>query len=237
MLRRTSSLLLAVVTMVAAFALGTTSAYAGPGESSFTSLANSARSSAGLWRYTVASDLVAVARRQSERMAAKHDIWHNPNLASDVSGWRAVGENVGMGPSVSSIHNAFMNSPAHRSNILDHDFTEVGMGTATDANGTLYITQVFRQPQGARRPTVSAPAPAPAVRSTTTTRSAASQSPARRSSRNLARSAPAAPTAVPVDPMVLLRKRLVSAKAAAARNHRSGAVPSAVTFAEVMSKL
>ena len=40
-----------------------------------------------------------------------------PNLGSVTTGWKALGENVGVGPDVSSLFDAFMGSSAHRSNI------------------------------------------------------------------------------------------------------------------------
>ena len=134
-------LVTALVTLLSA--TGTASAAAGEGD--FASRANAARAAAGRSAYAVKSDLTTVARRHAARMAAKGAIWHNPNLGSEVSGWKNVGENVGMGTDVAPIHNAFMKSTSHRANILDKGFTEVGMGTARDSNGRLYIVQVFRQ--------------------------------------------------------------------------------------------
>ena len=54
---------------------------------------------------------------------------------------KAVGENVGEGPTVTDIHNAFMNSPEHKANILDHDFTQVGVGVSVDKNGIIWVTE------------------------------------------------------------------------------------------------
>ena len=41
-------------------------------------------------------------------------------------GWRKLGENVGMGGSISSVHVAYMDSPGHRANVLDPAFTQIG---------------------------------------------------------------------------------------------------------------
>ena len=38
-----------------------------------------------------------------------------------------------------------MNSPAHKANILDRDYTEVGIG-AVVANGRVWVAEVFRRP-------------------------------------------------------------------------------------------
>jgi hypothetical protein len=115
-------------------------------ESQFVAKTNGARQSAGMSSYSVASDLVSIARAHSADMARSQTLYHNPSLTSQVQNWQAVGENVGEGPNVDDIHTAFMNSPEHRANILDHDFTQVGVGVSVDKNGTIWVTQDFRQP-------------------------------------------------------------------------------------------
>jgi hypothetical protein len=114
-------------------------------ESSVTSKINSARSVRGVHRLRVRSDLVAVARGQARRMAARNTLYHNPNLAREVRNYRWAGENVGYGPNVAAVHNAFMGSPGHKRNLLDRDYTEVGVG-AVWRNGRVWIAQVFRKP-------------------------------------------------------------------------------------------
>lgn len=123
-------------------------------EAQFVSLINAERKNAGLAPLSVAGDLVSVARKHSARMASKNELYHNPNLGSEVTGWQRVGENVGRGPSVSSIHTAFMNSAGHRKNILDPGWTQVGVGVEV-VDGRVWVTEVFRTPSGA-----TAPAPA-----------------------------------------------------------------------------
>jgi uncharacterized protein YkwD len=135
-----------VVTAVAPDAAYADSAYSM--ESQFVAKMNAARQSAGLRPYSVAYDLTSVARQHSQAMASRQTLYHNPTLTSDVHNWQAVGENVGDGPTVSDIHTAFMNSPEHRANILDHDFTQVGVGVSVDKNGIIWVTEDFRQPMG-----------------------------------------------------------------------------------------
>jgi hypothetical protein len=155
-----------------------TPAAASATESEFVSRTNSARSSAGLRGYVVKSDLTAVARRQAARMASARRIYHNANLGSEVGSWRALGENVGRGGSVSRIHTAFMNASGHRANILSTSYTEVGIGTARGGDGLIYVSEVFRRPTyatsyapaPARRTTTTAPARRTATRTTTTRR-------------------------------------------------------------------
>ncbi|HVE63468.1 MAG TPA: CAP domain-containing protein [Mycobacteriales bacterium] len=249
MTRRLPSLLAALVAATASLALVAPAAHAGPGEGDFLSRTNGVRSSSGLRGYASRADLVAVARRHAQRMASQGRIFHNSNLGGEVDNWQAVGENVGMGGDVASIHQAFMNSSSHRSNIVDRDFTEVGMGTATDSSGRIFVAQVFRQPQGASAPAPQ-PAPKPAAAPKPAPRPAAA--PARptapRPTRALApartlprRSVPvaAAPRAVApavqADPAALLRTRLVAAR------HAAGApaigLEQAVVFDGVMTTL
>jgi Cysteine-rich secretory protein family len=114
--------------------------------SSLVGLVNSARASAGLHAYSVDSQLTSLAQAHAEAMAAKQSLYHNPSLASDVTNWKWVGENVGYASSVAAVENAFMHSPPHRSNILDTNYTEIGVGIATDKNGTVWVTEDFKEP-------------------------------------------------------------------------------------------
>jgi hypothetical protein len=95
----------------------------------------------------VADDLAAVAQRHSERMANQSSLHHNPNLSTEVTGWRRLAENVGVGTSVGSVQRSFLGSDAHRANILDQSTTEMGIGVEVRA-GRLWVTQVFRTPSG-----------------------------------------------------------------------------------------
>ncbi|GAC1329797.1 MAG: hypothetical protein NVSMB13_17580 [Mycobacteriales bacterium] len=150
---------LAVLPVLATGVLISSPAYAGPGESDFVSLVNSARASAGLAPYSVAGDLSAVARNWAAHMAATRTLSHNPSLASQVSGWSAVGENIGYGGSVSIVNTLLMNSPTHRGNILSSTYSQIGVGTATASDGSLWVSEVFRLPLGGAAP-AAAPPPA-----------------------------------------------------------------------------
>jgi uncharacterized protein YkwD len=147
--RRLVAALLTVLALVLT-ALVTGAAAAGPAaansvEDSFTAKLNGARSARGIPRLTTRGSLVEVAREQARRMAGQSRLYHNPRLTSDVTNWRWVGENVGYGPDVVTVHQAFMNSPAHKANILDRDYTEVGIG-AVVSNGRVWVAEVFRRP-------------------------------------------------------------------------------------------
>lgn len=117
------------------------------------------------------SDLATVARAHSEDMARQNNLHHNSNLGSQVSGWSSLGENVGVGPDANAIHQAFMDSEAHRDNILE-DFTQIGIGAVVDGD-RVWITQVFRLPKKQSTRTVTRPAEAqPRARSTEVVRAA-----------------------------------------------------------------
>lgn len=134
--------------------LRATPARADSAAASLTAWVNQERASAGLPALSVASDLVDVATRHSQRMASSGRLYHNPNLGSEVSGWERVTENVGRGPDARPIHDAFMASSTHAANVLDGGVTQVGIGVVW-VDGTLWVTQVFR------RPTQSSPPPPP----------------------------------------------------------------------------
>jgi uncharacterized protein YkwD len=114
-------------------------------EDTFTHKLNHARTSRGIPALHVRASLVKVAREQAARMASRDRLYHNPNLTTDVKNWQYVGENVGYGPGAKSIHRAFMHSPPHRANILDRDYTQIGIGSVTK-NGRVWVAEVFRRP-------------------------------------------------------------------------------------------
>jgi len=159
--RRSVSALLAAALVLGGVVLTPARAFASSAESRFTSLLNHERTSRGGRSLVTKSDLVSVARRHSQEMASRGSIYHNQDLPNEVRGWRVLGENVGRGGSVDSIHNAFMDSAPHRANILDRRFNHVGVGTAVNGD-YIYVTEVF----AARGSTTSAAVrhrPAPRV--------------------------------------------------------------------------
>ena len=115
-------------------------------EAQFIAKVNAARQSNGQAPYSVMSDLTSIARGHSANMASQQSLYHNPSLTTQVPNWQAVGENVGEGPDVADIATAFMQSPEHRANILDHDFTQIGVGVSVDKNGIVWVTEDFRKP-------------------------------------------------------------------------------------------
>jgi uncharacterized protein YkwD len=172
---------LLVVSVLATFALAAASGSAHglsllPGdEARSVQLLNAARTALGLNALPRRFELDAMARAQAARMVARGDIYHNPNLGSDATAsglnWVRVGENVGVGPDVLVVHNAFLASPHHRDNMLFPAYNAIGVGIAPgtgDRSGMIFIAHVFAQIVGATKPAPRrvAPRPAPSVRQT-----------------------------------------------------------------------
>ena len=116
--------------------------------SSYLARMNAERVDHGLRGLTMRSDLNAVAQSWANHMASVGLLSHNPRLASQVTNWQVVGENVGEGPSIDALDGAFWASTPHRDNILDPSYRDVGVGTAV-ADGVIWITIDFRQPEHA----------------------------------------------------------------------------------------
>ncbi|MBW3621265.1 MAG: cell wall-binding repeat-containing protein [Actinobacteria bacterium] len=122
-------------------------------------LLNAERTARGLPGLANSAALRTVARRHAQRMMTEGTIFHNERLREDVEAvfpaWASIGENVGYGPSVPRVHEAFLASPAHRANILDPDWGWVGIGVVSGGS-RLFMTQNFLALQS------GAPRPAPA---------------------------------------------------------------------------
>lgn len=120
----------------------------------FVARINSERAGSGRAGLAVSSALTGAAERWAATMARQNTLAHNPDLAGEVSGWHYLGENVGVGYSVSSLESAFWNSAEHRSNILDPHYTRVGVAVV-DVGGKLWVAEEFEQPYGESGATTS----------------------------------------------------------------------------------
>ena len=56
--------------------------------------------------------------------------------------WCSIGENVGYGPSVPAIEDAYMKSSGHKANIMSTKWNGVGVGYAKNGN-RVFTVQVF----------------------------------------------------------------------------------------------
>ena len=100
-------------------------------------------------------NLAAVARAHSRDMLEQGFFDHvDPDgrtLSTRINEagipWRAAGENIAIYTTVPGAEGAFMNEPRfqrnHRANILNANYTDVGIGIVKGPDGSLYITQDF----------------------------------------------------------------------------------------------
>ncbi|MFL6101589.1 MAG: CAP domain-containing protein [Actinomycetales bacterium] len=145
--RRGGLIILAV--LLAATGLPVTSASTASAATSSSGLAaqfvhiiNAERAGVGLRPLAVDATMTSVAGGWSCLMATSSRLAHNPRLARSVRSWRYLGENVGVGYSVSSLAAAFWSSPGHRANILDRHYDRVGVAVV-NVSGKLWVTEDF----------------------------------------------------------------------------------------------
>jgi hypothetical protein len=136
-------------------------------EAGFVAKINQLRAGLGLGQLSIDPGLTTIARNWSEQMANAGDISHNPSLKDLVTlNWSKLGENVGLGPNVDILFQAFVNSPHHYANLVDPAFTHVGVGVVWRGS-TMFTSHEFMTLKGGSAPVVTAPA---APRTTVTTR-------------------------------------------------------------------
>lgn len=113
---------------------------------------NEERTKAGLKPLQVDTELSRGARIKSQDMVDNGYFAHNsPTYGSPFDmmkslgiQYRAAGENIARNSSVSKAHASLMNSEGHRKNILNPNFTHVGVGIVGDSSmGGITITQWF----------------------------------------------------------------------------------------------
>lgn len=103
---------------------------------------NAARKAHGRTALVTHAQAQTKAQAWAEELARSGGLRHS-NLSDGISScWRSLGENVGSGPSVTSVQQAYMNSPRHKDNILSQAWNAVGVGHARRGN-VVYTVQVF----------------------------------------------------------------------------------------------
>lgn len=122
-------------------------------ENRFVELINASRVAGGLPVLSVHPALIASGRTWANKMLAASSaaggsgclISHNPELRTAVAAsWRKLGENVGCGDvDVDVLHQKFMDSPAHKANIMDPEFDSIGIGVVYDSTGMMWVTEQF----------------------------------------------------------------------------------------------
>ncbi|HUP75617.1 MAG TPA: CAP domain-containing protein [Acidimicrobiales bacterium] len=101
------------------------------------------RTDNGLVGLSINDTLMAKAQAWSDYLASMGTLRHSQLAESVDPGWWILGENVGFGPSIEAVEQAFMRSPGHRANILNPEFNWAGTGVTVSSNGTVFVVQVF----------------------------------------------------------------------------------------------
>ncbi len=154
---------MAMVLLTLSIAIGATPAgaqgYDSGAEAEFVASINQLRASKGLALLTVDNELLGPSRSWADTMKAQGHISHAPDLSVGVTqNWQKLGENVGVGPTVGSLMDAFIASPGHYANLVDPAYTRVAVGVVWAGN-VMYTTHRFMALQAAAPTPAAAPAP------------------------------------------------------------------------------
>lgn len=114
-------------------------------------LLNADRAANGLPALPLDAELSAIARKKSEDMRDQGYFSHtSPTygkpadmLTSFGYAFTSVGENISHHATVEKAQAAFLSSSGHRQNMMSSSWTKVGIGVCFDANGFVYVTQLF----------------------------------------------------------------------------------------------
>ncbi|MFZ5944504.1 MAG: CAP domain-containing protein [Bacillota bacterium] len=114
-------------------------------------LINKARQEAGVSPLTMETKIVKVARLKSQDMIDKNYFAHtSPTYGSPFDmmeqfgiNYRTAGENLAGHYSVTGAHEALMNSAGHRRNILNPNYTHIGIGIVEGGPYGIMFTQMF----------------------------------------------------------------------------------------------
>lgn len=120
------------------------------------SMLNSVRRAEGLSELEWSDDVAAVARLHSQNMAEAKFFSHRGTDGSMVDdradkiglgAWRTIGENIaymrGYDDPAGLAVEKWMESTAHRKNLLGPNWQQSAVGVAITPDGTYYMTQVF----------------------------------------------------------------------------------------------
>nr|WP_330404649.1 CAP domain-containing protein [Clostridioides difficile] len=115
-------------------------------------LVNIERAKAGLNPLTLDSSISNVATKKSQDMIDNNYFSHNsPTYGSPFDmlkkfgiSYKTAGENIAIGQKTpKEVVNAWMNSEGHRKNIMNPNFSKIGVGVAQKSGGSIYWTQIF----------------------------------------------------------------------------------------------
>jgi uncharacterized protein YkwD len=113
-----------------------------------------ARASEGMGSLRRSAVLDRAARAHAEHMMRAGELRHDlgdgdarervQNAGVDAD---EIGENVAHAATLALAHRALWASPSHRDNVLGRRFTRFGVGAIRDADGSIWVTEVFASPR------------------------------------------------------------------------------------------
>lgn len=160
-------LLMAVASLTAVSA--DDAAASGSDEAAFVAALNQVRANVGLPALAMNSQLSNLSRGHAQVMADAGSIFHADPISAGYNGpWSKMGENVGIGGGIQALVDAFVASPGHYRNIVDPDFTQIGVGVVWLENA-LYTTHRFIAVPGQTATTTTTAPPATTAPPVTTT--------------------------------------------------------------------
>ncbi|QUI25663.1 hypothetical protein HZI73_10030 [Vallitalea pronyensis] len=121
------------------------------GEQQMINLVNQSRKQNGLPALQADNELSEIARIKSKDMIDKNYFSHNsPTYGSPFDmlknfgvSYIKAGENIAGNQTVDKAHEALMNSPGHRQNILSSEYTHIGVGIQKGGQYGNMFTQIF----------------------------------------------------------------------------------------------
>lgn len=120
-------------------------------ESRILQLVNAERQKAGASPLKANGEVAGLARTKSQDMVNNNYFSHqSPTYGSPFDmlknggvSYMYAGENIAINQTADGAFKAWMNSEGHRKNILNPNFTELGVGIAPKGNGSYVYTQLF----------------------------------------------------------------------------------------------
>ena len=113
---------------------------------------NQERAKAGVAPLKMDTELARVAQIKSQEMVDKNYFSHtSPTYGSPFDmmrsfgiKYRTAGENIARNSTVLKAHTALMNSEGHRQNILNPNYSHIGIGIVPNRNSSgITVTQMF----------------------------------------------------------------------------------------------
>lgn len=109
-------------------------------------LVNAERAKNGLSPLTLDTELTSNANIRAKEIVEQFSHTRPNGESCDTAvtvNWSYIGENIAMGyPTPEAVMNGWMNSDGHRKNILNGDFTKIGIGVCS-SGGAMYWVQLF----------------------------------------------------------------------------------------------